>query len=75
MRKSEIIAACLVNTGVGSVEEAEATVRKIFQNEFPGQDFDRWNADVHDSIGRNIVKVLDTPSGIDVKRVIEELFL
>ena len=47
MRKSTIIATCLLNAAaVADMESGEALVSTTFHQHFPEASFDRWNVDV-----------------------------
>ena len=52
MRKSTVIAICLVNSKmISSLAQAESAVRKVFEDEFVARDFFEWNVDMSDQIG------------------------
>jgi len=54
MRKSTVIARCLLNSNMmNSLEEAERAVRVIFDEEFPGRNFDDWNQNLNDITADN----------------------
>jgi hypothetical protein len=43
MRKSELIARVLINAGYrATLEQTEFNVRKTFETEFKGHDFNKW---------------------------------
>ena len=74
MRKSTIIAKCLVNSGmIKSLEEAEHAVQSIFGEEFPHQKFAQWNLIVQDEDGDQIVRNVGRAATINVKSFIEDL--
>jgi len=76
MRKSTIIATCLVNMEIGfrTIREAEITVENVFNDEFPKNEFQIWNSEVSDSFAQNIIKNVGKASQINVKRFIEDLW-
>jgi hypothetical protein len=75
MRKSTVIAECLVNSKmIGSLDEAEHTVREIFRQEFPTQDFDNWNQNIDDAAAKNIIGTVGKASKINVRKFIEDLW-
>jgi len=57
MRKSTIIATCLVNMKIGfrTIQEAEVVVQNVFHEEFPKDSFNAWNSDVSDSFAQNVI--------------------
>ena len=74
MRKSTIIAQCLVNSKMKeSMEDAEHDVRQIFRDGYPEKDFDIWNVDMHEETGNEIIKGVGKASRINVKNFIEDL--
>ena len=75
MRKSTIIAECLVNSGmIERIEEAESAVQQIFIEEFPKADFTQWNQEIDDNTAKNIIRTVDRASRINVKLFIEDLW-
>ncbi len=74
MRKSTVIATCLVNSNmIGDFEDAEHIVRRIFTEEFLDLSFDDWERDIDDSIAQNIIRNVGTASRINVVQFIEDL--
>jgi hypothetical protein len=74
MRKSTIIAHCLVNSNmISSITDAEHRVRTVFEDEFPNRDFARWNGDVDDAVATDIIRNVGRASRINVKNFIEDL--
>jgi hypothetical protein len=58
MRKSTVIARCMLNSGVSSLDDGELAVRETFQEEFPSGNFDEWNLEIDDEEGEKIVTIL-----------------
>jgi hypothetical protein len=58
MRKSTVIARCMMNSGVSSLDEGELAVRTTFQEEFPTASFEEWNLDISDAEGEEMVSIL-----------------
>jgi hypothetical protein len=58
MRKSTVIARCMMNSGVSSLDDGELAVRETFQEEFPAGNFDEWNLDIDDEEGEKMVTIL-----------------
>jgi len=75
MRKSTVVATCLVKSGFTSdIESAEVTVKGIFENEFPDQDFHKWNTVIPKMAAQQIIDGAGGASRINVKKCIEALW-
>ena len=56
MKKSTIIATCLVNSSmICSLEDAEYAVQKIFKEEFLALSLEVWNADFPENVAKHII--------------------
>jgi hypothetical protein len=74
MKKSTIIANCLVNSRmIEKLEDAEFTVRRIFETEFPQSNLLIWNAQVNDRVAQHIIDSVGSASRINVRKFIEDL--
>jgi hypothetical protein len=74
MRKSTIIAQCLVNSNMfRKIEDAEWRVQSVFEDEFPQQEFAQWNTEVNDASANQIIRNVGGASRINVKSFIEYL--
>jgi hypothetical protein len=74
MRKSTVIAQCLINSDmIRSLEQAELSVRRVFDDEFADRDFDQWNTNVNDDYGSQVISDVGKAMTINVKRFIEDL--
>ena len=74
MRKSTIIATCLLNSSmVNRLEEGEASVRQIFLNERPSADYRLWNSEINDDAAKDIIKTVGRASRINVAKFINDL--
>lgn len=74
MRKSTVIAICLVNSKmISSLAQAESAVRKVFEDEFVVRDFSEWNVDMSDQVGQSIIQSVGRASRINVRRFIIDL--
>jgi hypothetical protein len=58
MRKSTVIARCMANSGLSSLNDGELAVRETFQEEFPAGNFDEWNLEIDDEEGEKMVTIL-----------------
>ncbi len=75
MRKAEVIATCLVNSNIfREIRDAESAVQHTFSNEFPAQDYWKWNADIDDKAAEHIIVTVGRASRINVKSFIEDLW-
>lgn len=75
MKKSEIIANCLVNMGIGTnATDAETRVQQIFVEEFPNDSYVRWNTDVDDAVAHGLIKNVGRASEINVRLFILDLW-
>lgn len=75
MKKSTLIATCLVNSSMfGCLEAAEAAVRSIFADEFPESDFAHWNRCIDDASARDMIRAIGRASRINVRKLIESLW-
>jgi len=74
VRKSTIIAQCLVNSKMfRSLEEAEHAVTVIFVDEFPDRNFSNWNLNIGTATATHIINSVGRASRINVKKFIEDL--
>lgn len=74
MRRSEVIAQCLLNSFMTRrLEAGEAIVRRTFDDEFEGQDFSKWNVQIPDKAARAIIRGVGRAMRIDVKQFIADL--
>ena len=74
MKKSVIIANCLVNSGFfDTINLAELAVEKIFFDESKEGEYSDWNANVTDSYGKNLIKNVGRASKINVSKFIDDL--
>lgn len=75
MLKSTVIAQCLVNSRmITRMEDAEARVRGVFEDEFPEADYADWNRDINDKTAQHIIQSVGRASMINVKKFIEDLW-
>ena len=75
MRKSKVIATCLVNSRmIETIKMAEAAVYNIFQDEFPNHSFTEWNTNIPDKTAKNIIDGVGIASRINVMQFIKDLW-
>lgn len=75
MRRSTVIATCLVNSGfILTLETAEEEVRFRFEDEFPDESFDDWNRNLRDdATGESLVVAIGRAYTINARNFINEL--
>jgi hypothetical protein len=74
MRKSTIIATCLVNSrAFSSLPDAEAAVRVDFRHAFPEENCADWNGDVDPDTAASIIRQFDRSPPPNVRQFIDEL--
>ncbi len=75
MKKSTVIATCLVNSKmINGMDDAENRVYQVFIDEFPVANFDEWNQEIDETVARQIIKNVGQASRINVKLFIKELW-
>jgi hypothetical protein len=75
MRRSTIIAKCLVNSNMHTrLEDAESHVNQVFEKCFPGQDFLAWNLNVDDHAAENVIQTVGKAISISVDLLILDLW-
>jgi hypothetical protein len=75
MKRQQIIAHCLLNSGMvesGRIEDADAAVLRHFETEFPEGDFAAWNQDVSKGMAEIIIKKVGCASSLDIRQLIED---
>ncbi len=74
MKRSTIIASCLVNSGmIDELDHAERAVEQIFRDEFPRQDYAVWNSEVDEKKAHQIIKNVGRASRVNVRMFIDDL--
>jgi len=74
MRKSTVIATCLVNSSiVNRLEDAEHLVKQVFADEFPLENFHQWNREMDENTAKNIIRNVGRVMRINVKQFVEDL--
>jgi hypothetical protein len=75
MRKSTIIATCLINSGITthSLNEVEASVKQSFEEDFQDMNYNQWNTDLPEGVARDIIKQFGNAYRIDVRQLIRDL--
>jgi hypothetical protein len=75
MKKSRVIATCLVNSSMfNRLEDAEHAVRGVFLAEFPKAIYTHWDREISDQTADQIIKSVGRASMINVKKFIEDLW-
>jgi hypothetical protein len=76
MRRATVIATCLLNSSmVPRLEDGEARVRKVFEDDFPGADFQLWNVEIGARAAGVFISNVGRAMTIRVDRMILQLAL
>lgn len=74
MKKSTVIATCLVNSSIlNRLEDAEHLVKQVFLKRFPMQNFQKWNSEINERTAEGIIRNVGRAMRLDVKKFIEDL--
>lgn len=74
MYRSTLIAKCLLNSSiVTSLAAGEKIVQSVFEEDFEGQDFSKWNTPVDARLGQSIVEGVGRAKQINVRQFIADL--
>lgn len=75
MKKSKVIATCLVNSDMfNRIDDAENRVYQVSLEEFQDISFAQWNKDLNERNAEQIIKNVGRASMINVKKLIEDLW-
>ncbi len=75
MRKSTLIATCLVNSNIITrLEDAERSVAQVFADEFPKAKYLEWNTNINDKTAKDMIEAIGRASRINVEKFIEDLW-
>ena len=75
MRKSTLIANCLVNAGMTlSIVSGEHEVERVFRQAFADEDFDAWNSHVNEQTAGDIVRKVSPATRVRVGQLIRDLW-
>jgi hypothetical protein len=75
MRKSKIIAACLIHSGITThpIADVEHSVEQTFNEDFKGMDYLKWNTHVNEEDAQRIIQEFGNSYRIDVRQFIQDL--
>lgn len=74
MRKSVVIATCLLNSRmVASLEAGESAVRAVYADMHRTVTFSQWNLEMPESAAMHVIKGIGRAMEIHVDRLIAEL--
>lgn len=75
MRKSTLIAQCLVKAGVTlSIMSGEREVERVFRSEFGDEDFDWWNSHIGTKLANDFARDIGPATRVHVDKLIESLW-
>ena len=75
MKKSTIIATCLINSGITShgIRDVEASIEQTFKEEFQGMNYLQWNTHLSESEAQKIIREFGNNYRIDIRQFIHDL--
>jgi hypothetical protein len=74
MKKSTIIATCLINCGSNyQIHEIEPSIEQTFREDFPEMNYKTWNTVIPEPEAQNIIKQFGRGYRIDVRQFIHDL--
>jgi hypothetical protein len=75
MRKSAVIATCIINSGASThpLSTVEAAVRQTFKEDFQDMNYEKWNEDLPEPVAKDIINQFGTNYRIDVRQLIIDL--
>jgi hypothetical protein len=72
MKRSTVIATCLVNSNmIRRLEDAETQVQGVFIDEFPNADFNRWNRPIDEQTARTFIRNVGRASRMFIQDLAE----
>jgi hypothetical protein len=74
MKKSTLIATCLINCGsTYAIREIETSIEQTFREDFPQMSYGQWNTVLPMPEAQHIIKQFGTGYRIDVRQFIHDL--
>jgi hypothetical protein len=75
MKKSTIIATCLINSGrtSHSIIDVEKSVEQTFKEDFSGMNYQQWNTNLPEADAQRIIKEFGSAYRIDIRQFILDL--
>jgi hypothetical protein len=75
MKKSTVIATCLINSGVTShpLPSVEASIKQSFKEDFQDMNYEQWNTNLPDDVANDIIQQFGGKYRIDVRQMIIDL--
>jgi len=75
MKKSTIIATCLINSGhtSHSLANVEASLEQTFREDFSGMNYQQWNTNLAEVDAQRIIKEFGNAYRIDIRQFILDL--
>lgn len=75
MKKSTLIAHCLVNAGITlSILSGEREVERVFRSAFSDEDFEGWNGHIGESVADKVIRNVGPATRIHVDQLIQDLW-
>ena len=75
MKKSTVIATCLIHSGITAqpLADVEESIQQSFNEDFRGLDFHQWNTHLTETEAKRIIKEFGSSYRIDVRQFIQDL--
>lgn len=75
MKKSTVIATCLIHSGITSqpLADVEDSIHQSFKEDFSGLDFHQWNTHLTENDANRIIKEFGSSYRIDIRQFIQDL--
>ena len=71
MTRSDVILRCLLNSGCSLTEE---DIKVVFAEAYPREKYSKWDMEINDETGKQIIKTVGRASQIRVDLFIRDLW-
>jgi hypothetical protein len=75
MKKSAVIATCLIHSGITSqpLADVEQSIEQSFKEDFSGLNYQQWNTHLPEADAQRIIKEFGSSYRIDIRQFIQDL--
>ena len=74
MRKADVIAKCLVQSGLASdMKAGREAVRSAYENTADAKSFSKWNTVIDDNVANSIIRSVGKSKAISIEKFITDL--
>ena len=75
MKRSDVLAKCLDNTGCGlSEKDIHALIQQTFSEEYPNKNYEDWDIPLSDNTAEHIIKTVGRAQWIKIDLFIRDLW-